>query len=315
MDHRQVPSSDFPTEKMGQTLCQRDDGRGNGDCSPHNTSYSEEIGELGPQRHSPSGSITRWRGFLPCLVIFALTGLLILSNMVNLKDGCLYLQRQGSLDPGSATVIDGDIEPSSLTPSPGFNHEVAEPGMRFRFPVMDSKAGTKLQSRAPDVTPEATTATSTAAASPTRTVLQNYQLAEPVLMPYGTSDSDGSTDDDGSLSQGACKVQLMRRDFAFSYNDPFVANYTPPDCEFNRVVINFTAVSVGRQYDRLAIMYLGDIEVWRTSTAEPTIPPGIRWVYLKDMTQFLSLWKQPQTLIFDLGNLVSTSLSNPRDPP
>jgi len=38
-------------------------------------------------------------------------------------------------------------------------------------------------------------------------------------------------------------------------------NYTPPDCDFNRVVMNFSVVSHGRQYDRLALMYLGDTEV------------------------------------------------------
>lgn len=50
-------------------------------------------------------------------------------------------------------------------------------------------------------------------------------------------------------------------------------------------------------------MYLGDNEVWRTSTAEPT-SYGIRWVWLKDMTPFTSLWKAPQTLIFDLESIV-----------
>jgi hypothetical protein len=68
--------------------------------------------------------------------------------------------------------------------------------------------------------------------------------------------------------------------------------------------MNFTAVSQGRQYDRLALMYFGDTEVWRTSTAEPVPPPGIHWTYLKDMTEYLHFWKSPQTLIFDLGNLV-----------
>lgn len=50
--------------------------------------------------------------------------------------------------------------------------------------------------------------------------------------------------------------------------------------------------------DRLALMYFNDTEVWRTSTAEPTIAPGIRWTYLKDMTEYLSLWNSPQKLIF-----------------
>lgn len=69
--------------------------------------------------------------------------------------------------------------------------------------------------------------------------------------------------------------------------------------------MNFTVVSEGRQFDRLALMYFNDTEVWRTSTAEPTTPPGIRWTYLKDMTEYLSLWKEPQKLIFDLGNLIT----------
>lgn len=47
--------------------------------------------------------------------------------------------------------------------------------------------------------------------------------------------------------------------------------YNPPSgCSFNRVTFNLTVTSRGRQFDRLAIVYLGDIEIWRTSTAEPT---------------------------------------------
>lgn len=52
-------------------------------------------------------------------------------------------------------------------------------------------------------------------------------------------------------------------------------------------------------------MYLGDVEVWRTSTAEPIKSPGIRWEYHKNMTPFLSLWRQEQIIIFNLGNLVN----------
>ncbi|RYP11319.1 hypothetical protein DL764_000137 [Monosporascus ibericus] len=68
--------------------------------------------------------------------------------------------------------------------------------------------------------------------------------------------------------------------------------------------MNFTVLVKGRQYDRTGVMYLGDTEVWRTSTAEPT-PYGIRWVWLKDMTPFLSLWKERQIIIFDLENVVN----------
>jgi hypothetical protein len=70
--------------------------------------------------------------------------------------------------------------------------------------------------------------------------------------------------------------------------------------------MNFTVTSKGRQFDRLALMYFNDTEVWRTSTAEPTTA-GIRWEYVKDMSEYLSLWKQPQKLIFDLGNLIDST--------
>lgn len=147
-----------------------------------------------------------------------------------------------------------------------------------------------------------------------KTVLECFQVHQPVLTPQGatTDDSTGGavalgSGSNSSSTGSSCTVLLMDYVFAYSYGTPFIADYTPPDCDFNRVVINFTAVSQGRQFDRLALMYFGDTEVWRTSTAEPTTAPGIRWVYLKDMTEYLSLWKSPQKLIFDLGNLVDST--------
>lgn len=158
--------------------------------------------------------------------------------------------------------------------------------------------------------------TSSAAAAPT--VLECFQVAPPVLTPHGASyqaaESDGSEvflNTGGSTSGEACTVLLMEHSFAWSYGMPFIGAYTPPSCAFNRVVMNFTVTSQGRQFDRLALMYLGDTEVWRTSTAEPVQPPGIRWTYLKDMTPYLSLWKTAQKLIFDLGNLIDDKYTGP----
>ncbi|KAJ5085656.1 hypothetical protein N7532_010427 [Penicillium argentinense] len=51
-------------------------------------------------------------------------------------------------------------------------------------------------------------------------------------------------------------------------------------------------------------MYLGDVEIFRTSTAEPT-STGIVWTYIKDMSQYNALWREPQKLIFDLGNIIN----------
>jgi len=70
--------------------------------------------------------------------------------------------------------------------------------------------------------------------------------------------------------------------------------------------MNLTVTSNGRQFDRLAIMYIGDIEVFRTSTAEPT-KSGIIWNYVKEMQTYNALWKEPQTIIYDEGNLVDST--------
>ncbi|KAF2273237.1 uncharacterized protein EI97DRAFT_165328 [Westerdykella ornata] len=50
-------------------------------------------------------------------------------------------------------------------------------------------------------------------------------------------------------------------------------------------------------------MFFNDTEIFRTSTAEPT-QNGIIWTYIKDMSNYLALFKEPQRIIFDLGNLV-----------
>ncbi|KAF1987965.1 hypothetical protein K402DRAFT_329612 [Aulographum hederae CBS 113979] len=107
-----------------------------------------------------------------------------------------------------------------------------------------------------------------------------------------------------------CQTTLMVKSFGNSYGNPFVGDYTPPACDFNRVTMNFTVTSSGRQFDRLALMYLDDTEVWRTSTSEPTTN-GIIWTYVKDMTSFLPIWKQPAKLIFDLGNIIDDTYTGP----
>ena len=145
-----------------------------------------------------------------------------------------------------------------------------------------------INSRSPTPKAQDETTATTSAAAPDRTVLKTFEVSQPVLLPGGPAESDGSTRDGTDYSPPLCTVLLMRHDFAWSYNAPFVGklghdvqhlvaggwlctginvillclgDYTPPSCEFNRVVLNFSVVSQGRQFDRLAIMYLGDTEV------------------------------------------------------
>ncbi|KAK6217420.1 hypothetical protein QIS74_07534 [Colletotrichum tabaci] len=153
--------------------------------------------------------------------------------------------------------------------------------------------------------------------------LECFQVAQPVLGPRGPiyqevargslMGGDGGGGDKGKppADSKECRVQLMDHSFGTSFGKPFVGEYAPPGCDFNRVIVNFTATSAGRQLDRLALWYLGDTEVWRTSTAEPRAAPGIVWTYWKDMTPYLSLWKSPQKIIFDLPNLIDDRYTGP----
>ncbi|RYP19987.1 hypothetical protein DL765_003036 [Monosporascus sp. GIB2] len=144
--------------------------------------------------------------------------------------------------------------------------------------IIEAHPFAKYKVLALETEPTSTTSTVPDITSPP---LECFQVAEPVpTQSEPTLGEDGA----GVIGEPSCTVVLMEHSFANSYGHPFVVK--------------------GRQYDRTGVMYLGDTEVWRTSTAEPT-PYGIRWTWLKDMTPFLSLWKQPQIIIFDLENIVN----------
>jgi hypothetical protein len=108
-----------------------------------------------------------------------------------------------------------------------------------------------------------------------------------------------------TLEDPACRQTIVEHVFGNSYGTPFVGTYNPPaaDCAFTTVVFNLTVASEGRQFDRLALLYLGDVEVWRTSTAMP-IRTGIHWSYQKDVAAFHALLSEEQRIVFDLSNVI-----------
>ncbi|QRW16080.1 peptide-N(4)-(N-acetyl-beta-glucosaminyl)asparagine amidase A [Rhizoctonia solani] len=132
------------------------------------------------------------------------------------------------------------------------------------------------------------------------TPLVNFQVSQPPITP-----KIGKT----------CTVQLFRRTFANSYYRPEIVEYehakyflvAPNECgdigKWAGISLNWTATSQGRQYDRLA----GNVEIWRTSTAEPTTA-GIIWTQLKDVTKYIPLFSRPGRMIVDLNNIVDESL-------
>lgn len=119
----------------------------------------------------------------------------------------------------------------------------------------------------------------------TQAVLEVFQVYPPVLTvtPEGVLEiTDGSSNASVEVipsRKPTCQETLVVHSFR-SYNAPYAVPYNPPSCSFNRVTWNLTVTAAGRQYDRLGSVSFGDIELFRTSTAEPT-QNGIEWTYLK----------------------------------
>lgn len=94
-------------------------------------------------------------------------------------------------------------------------------------------------------------------------VSQVFEVAPPVLGWDGQVVGAGrpvpftgiETTVDASSAE-ECKVTLAVRSFANSFNQPFVGEYTPPDClgDSNTAVMNLTVETIGRQFDRLSFM-------------------------------------------------------------
>lgn len=66
-----------------------------------------------------------------------------------------------------------------------------------------------------------------------------------------------------------------------------------------------SVISKGINYDRLGLLFFGDIEIWRTTTAMPT-RTGIYWNLEKDMTILDTLLRSEQKVIMELDNLCNS---------
>ncbi|KAG8170087.1 hypothetical protein KVR01_000832 [Diaporthe batatas] len=147
--------------------------------------------------------------------------------------------------------------------------------------------------------------------------MQTFQVDVPLLGMNGKVVGGGTADGFRDiptilpgLGEEDCQVTIAVNTFSNSFGSPFVGNYTPPAClaDSNTAIMNLTVQSQGRQFDRLAIVYFGDTEVLRTSTEEPN-RRGISYTYIKDMSQYMAMWRQPQKVIFDLPNGVTDVLT------
>lgn len=215
--------------------------------------------------------------------------------------------------------IGGDIELVKDTVVESYSHHVIGilPRQDASFLPQSSSALPSIAPSADAVSPSSSMSSSSSTASATPTsVIQVFQLDPPilgvgrVLVDDGVANSSIGAGGVSGANGTLCQVTLMEHEFKDSFGQLFVGNFTPPACmgTSNTVMMNFTVQSKGTQFDRLATMYFGDTEVFRTSTAEPK-RAGIVWTYMKDMSHLMAMWKAPQKVIFDLPNQTNVNLT------
>lgn len=93
----------------------------------------------------------------------------------------------------------------------------------------------------------------------------------------------------------SCTHRIIHHSFADTMDaPPFSTPYSPPlNCSspWSVVVLELRVESSGDQYDRISGLWLGGVELLRTSTAEPT-ESGIFWKVRKDVTRYSSLFSR-----------------------
>ncbi|MFF8289255.1 peptide-N4-asparagine amidase [Streptomyces sp. NPDC016309] len=110
-----------------------------------------------------------------------------------------------------------------------------------------------------------------------------------------------------------CDMTLARarfRDFT-----PYRGTYTPPKgCgdRWSTVVLRLDGTVKGRQYDRLGHLTIGGVEVFRTSTPQPS-PDGITWSVETDITRYSDTLRRPQPVEMLIGNVVDDTYTGVLD--
>ncbi|KAF3993405.1 hypothetical protein FT663_00428 [Candidozyma haemuli var. vulneris] len=103
-------------------------------------------------------------------------------------------------------------------------------------------------------------------------------------------------------------TELLANKTFSSWGDPSFVEYTPPEIEFNRVVLTLHTNVTGVQYDRLAHLYVGGAEIWRTSTIEPG-GSLVFSIFSKDVSKYLALFKEKNGILFQLDNVVNDNIN------
>jgi hypothetical protein len=107
-------------------------------------------------------------------------------------------------------------------------------------------------------------------------------------------------------------TETLISNYAFGssgYDNPAVGTYTPPSgCTppWSMIVLTFSGNVAGRQFDRETEMWLGGAMIYMGTTPEPT-QQGISWKVQKDVSEYYTLFTQPEPYVIRLPNFVGVS--------
>src|SRR6266481_979665 len=108
-----------------------------------------------------------------------------------------------------------------------------------------------------------------------------------------------------------CTVPLFS-DVAFADFTPKSYTYTPACAgPWSKVILIATfQINAGRQFDRTANIWLGGVNIYFGTTAEPSHDVSRTWHIQRDLTDYSALLTNPQAGEVDLGNLVNSTYTS-----
>jgi hypothetical protein len=110
-----------------------------------------------------------------------------------------------------------------------------------------------------------------------------------------------------------CVVTLLSNQAFDNFNNaPFT--YTPPtSCPgpWSKVVFEGDfSIQAGVQFDRTGEVFLGNVDIYFGTTAEPQQSVTDTWHVERDLTDYTALFKSPQTGFASLGNVIEPGLNS-----
>ena len=105
-----------------------------------------------------------------------------------------------------------------------------------------------------------------------------------------------------------CRVRLFT-DMKFADFSPKSFAYAPPAAcpgPWQKVVLEADySVEAGRQFDRTATLWIGGVNVYFGTTAEPSRTVARAWHIERDLTEYGAILRVPSEGRAELGNLVN----------